>query len=85
MAFREHVAKLGVRASGIQGSLTTLERSQQSMGMNLSSKFTGPRDLMNSYMQGAQEAMSANDLPAAKDLAAKAERQIEILEKLLNR
>lgn len=85
MAFREHLAKLGVRANGIQGSLGSLERSQQSMGMNLSSKFTGPRDLMNSYMQGAQEALNANDLPAAKDLATKAERQVEILEKLLNR
>jgi hypothetical protein len=83
--FREHLAKLGVRANGIQSGLSSLERSQQSMGMNLSSKFTGPRDLMNSYMQGAQEAMNANDLVSAKDLATKAERQVEILEKLLNR
>lgn len=82
---REDMAKLAVRANGIRDSLQSLERSQQSMGMNLSSKFTGPRDLMNSYMQGARDALAANDLPAAKDLSEKAERQIEILEKLLNR
>jgi len=85
LEFREHLSKLGVRASGIQSGLGSLERSQQSMGMNLSSKFTGPRDLMNSYMQASQEALAANDLTAAKDYATKAERQIEILEKLLNR
>jgi serine/threonine-protein kinase len=85
LEFREHLSKLGIRANGIQSSLGSLERSQQSMGMNLSSKFTGPRDLMNSYMQAAQEALGANDLAAAKDYATKAERQIEILEKLLNR
>ena len=40
---------------------------------------------MNSYMQASQDALNANDLSAAKDYATKAERQIEILEKLLNR
>ena len=40
---------------------------------------------MDSYMRGAADALHASDAASAKDLMDKAERQVEVLEKLLNR
>lgn len=84
-AVRERYAQLDARAGGIRSSLQTLQRSQAASGYNLSSKFTQPASLMDSYMQGAADAIQASDPDSAKDLMTKAERQIETLEKLLNR
>jgi hypothetical protein len=84
MKAHEHMAKLRVRADVIRTSLLSLKRSQQSMGTNLNAKFTGPEGLMNTYMRSADDALNANDLAVARELADKAEHQIEILEKLLN-
>lgn len=81
----ESFALLETRAGGIRDSLTSLRSSLQSSGMNLSAKFNGPASLMNTYMKGSSDALKANDVPSAKDFMDKAERQIEILEKLLNR
>jgi phosphoglycerate-specific signal transduction histidine kinase len=57
----------------------------QKKRLNLSSRFTQPATLMDSYMRGASDAIETSDLDSAKDLMTKAERQIEVLEKLLNR
>ncbi len=84
-AARERYAQLEARASGIRGTLQTMQRSMASSGLNLSSKFTQPQSLMDSYMRGASDAIQASDPDSAKDLMNKAERQIEVLEKLLNR
>ncbi len=81
---REHVAKLRVRAESVRNSLQGLRRSQQSQGLNLSAKFTGPEGLMTTYLRAAEDALNASDLPAFREYAEKAEHQIEILEKLLN-
>jgi serine/threonine protein kinase len=82
-AAREQMMQLGVRVTGIKGSLQSLQRSMGNM--NLSSKFTEPAGLMDGYMKGANDALSDHDLDSAKSFMEKAERQIVILEKLLNR
>ncbi len=84
-AARERMAQLNARALGIRDSVQSLRNQQVASGLGLSSKFTEPLSLMNSFMQGAHDALNANDLASAKDLMDKAERQIEILEKLTNR
>lgn len=81
---RERFAKLRVRASSIHTSLDSLKGSMQAQGLAVNAKFTQPEGLMDTYLQSANEALSQSDLPAARDYADKAERQIEILEKLLN-
>jgi eukaryotic-like serine/threonine-protein kinase len=81
---REQLAILHNRAGVVTNSFESLRRSQAASGMSPSGKFTGPMGLMNSYLQGATDALNAGDTAAAKDFAAKAEKQIEILEKLFN-
>jgi hypothetical protein len=82
---RETLVMLNTRASGIHSSLQTMQRSQAASGLNLSSRFTEPSGLMDSYLQGARDALNASDPASAKDMMDKAERQVGILEKLLNR
>ena len=81
---REHAAKLQIRADAVRTSLQALKRIQQSNGMTLNARFTQPEGLMNTYLKGANEALNAEDLPLFREYAGKAERQLEILEKLLN-
>jgi serine/threonine protein kinase len=82
-AAREQMMQLGVRVTGIKGSLQSLQRSMGNM--NLSSKFTEPAGLMDGYMKGAADALNDHDVDSAKSFMEKAERQVVILEKLLNR
>jgi len=81
---RERLDQLQVRASAIQDSLANLRSSMQAQGLDLNARFTQPKGLMDNYLRSAAEALRQPDLPAAREYAAKAERQIEILEKLLN-
>ena len=76
---------LNNRASGIRDSMGSLQRSQQAQGMNLSSRFTEPAGLMDSFLKAAGDAVNAGDAASAQSFMDKAERQVEILEKLLNR
>ncbi len=85
MASRERRAQLDARANGIRTSLQSLQRSQAASGLNLSARFTEPASLMDTYLKAASDALHDNDLASAKDFMDKAERQVEILEKLLNR
>jgi len=50
----------------------------------LNARFTQPQGLMDLYLRSAHDAVGQSDLHAARDYAGKAERQVEILEKLLN-
>jgi hypothetical protein len=84
-AAREQMMQLENRANGINTSLQSLQRSQQASGLNLSSKFTDPQGLMNGYIKGAADALNDHDPDSAKSFLEKAERQVAILEKLLNR
>jgi hypothetical protein len=85
MASRERRAQLDARASGIHTTLQSLQRSQAASGLNLNARFTEPASLMDTYLKAASDALRDNDLASAKDFMDKAERQVEILEKLLNR
>jgi serine/threonine-protein kinase len=82
---REQIMQLDVRANGIRGSLDSLQRSESASGLNLSSRFTGPAGLMDGYMKRASDALRDGNPDSAKGFLEKAERQVEILEKLFNR
>jgi hypothetical protein len=82
---RQQMSMLNVRANGIRGALQRLEGQQSAAGMGLNAKFTGPRDLMNSFMDETTNALNAGDPATAKAMMKKAAYQVEQLEKLLNR
>ena len=81
---REGLALLNNRATTVRSSMQSLQRSQASQGYNIGGQYTGPAGLMETYLRGAADALNANDLTAAKDFSSKAERQIEILERLFH-
>jgi hypothetical protein len=76
---------LGVRASGVRTSLQSLQRSQAAGGMNLRGDMQEAANLMTSYLNGADAALNAGDVEQSRSFADKAERQLEKLEKFLNR
>ena len=82
---REQLAMLGVRASGIRTSLQTLQRTQAASGLNLRGDMQEASSLMTTYLEGAHAALNDGNASQAKSFMDKAERQIEKLEKFLNR
>ncbi len=82
---REQFTMLTVRANGIRGALQRLESQQSAAGLGLNASLSGPRDLMNSYMDETTNALNAGDQATAKNMMKKAQLQVERLEKLLNR
>ncbi len=82
---REHIAMLGVRASGVRTSLQSLQRSQAASGLNLRGDMQEASNLMTTYLNGADAALNAGDVEQSRSFADKAERQLEKLEKFLNR
>jgi hypothetical protein len=65
--------------------LQRLESQQSAAGLGLNASLSGPRDLMNSYMDETTNALNAGDPAAARSMMKKAQLQVERLEKLLNR
>ena len=82
---REHLGMLGVRSTGVRTSLDTLQRSQAARGMSLRGDMVEASTMMTSYLEAASAALNAGDVTQAKSFADKAERQVEKLEKFLNR
>ncbi len=82
---REQLAMVSTRAAGIRTSLQTLQRTQAASGLNLRGDMQDAANLMNTYLQGANAALNAGDGAQAKSFMDKAERQVERLEKFLNR
>jgi hypothetical protein len=82
---REQLVMLNARVTGIHTSLASLQRSQAASGLNLRGDMQTTASLMDSFMQGANAALNAGDLPSAKSFLDKAEIQVEKLEKFLNR
>ena len=76
---------LGVRAAGIRTSLQRLERSQAASGLGLRGDMQEASNLMTTYLDGANGALNAGDTPQFRIFMDKAERQVEKLEKFLNR
>lgn len=80
---REHNVMLGTRASVLRTSLQSIQRTQAAKGLNLRADMQEAAGLMGSYLDGANAALAAGDLPSAKSFMDKAERQIDKLEKFL--
>ncbi len=81
---RDQFAMLSARAAVVRNDVQNLARSQQSMNLRPNGRFTQAEALMNAYLESARTAMNEGDLARAKDDCAKAEQQVEILEKLFN-
>jgi eukaryotic-like serine/threonine-protein kinase len=62
----------------------SLFRSQAASGMNIRSDAANARTLMQTYLRNAADALNSGNLTSAANYMEKAERQIEILEKILN-
>ncbi len=80
---REHNVMLNTRATSVRSSLQAMQRSQASRGLNLRADMQEAAGLMGSYLDAANAAIAAGDLPSAKSFMDKAERQIDKLEKFL--
>jgi pyruvate/2-oxoglutarate dehydrogenase complex dihydrolipoamide acyltransferase (E2) component len=83
------LAKLSDEYDMLQARATTivnhsLWRSQAARGMNIRSDAANARSLMEINMGNAVNALNAGNAASAKSYMEKAERQIEILEKILN-
>jgi serine/threonine-protein kinase len=76
---------LQARAASVNSSLQSFERSLAASGMNLRGDMQNAHNLMNTYMRNASEALREGDLNSAKSNMGKAEMQIGILERFLNR
>jgi serine/threonine protein kinase len=84
-AAREQLMMLNTRAGSVRGTLQTLARSQAAGGLNLRGDMQEAANMMGSYLDGANAALQAGDPASAKSFMDKAERQLEKLEKFLNR
>jgi hypothetical protein len=76
---------LSARASGIHSTLQNLQRSQAATGLGMRTDWVQAASLMDTYLQGTSDALAAGDAAAARDFLEKGERQIERLEKALNK
>jgi hypothetical protein len=82
---RESLAGVAARANAIHGTLQNLQRSQAASGLGMRSDWVQAQSLMDSFIRGAQDALQAGDAESARDLMEKGERQLERLEKALNK
>jgi serine/threonine-protein kinase len=82
---RISLATMSARAASVHGTLQSLQRSQAASGLGLRGDWLQAASLMDSFIQGSNDALAAGDVPAAKDLMEKGERQLEKLEKALNK
>lgn len=82
---REQLIMLTPRATGVRGTLQRMEAAQAAQGHGLNAALQEPLQLMNTYLEEAANALNSGDAAAAKSYKDKAERQLERLEKALNR
>jgi hypothetical protein len=79
---RDDYDMLQARASTIRNH--SLFRSQAARGMNIRSDAANALSLMDTYLRNSGDALNAGNAASAKSYMERAERQIEILEKILN-
>ena len=79
---RDDFDMLQARATTIRNH--SLWRSQAASGMGIRSDAANARNLMETYLRNATNALNAGNADGAKNYMEKAERQIEVLEKILN-
>ena len=85
MKARESMARLSARAISVRTTLQNLQRSQAASGLGMRSDWVQASSLMDTFFQGANDALAAGDLPAARELMDKGEQQLLKLEKALNK
>jgi hypothetical protein len=77
------LAHLSARANGIHNTLQNLQRSQAASGLGLRRDWVEAAGLMDAFLRGASDALTANDAAAARELMGKAEIQADKLDKAL--
>jgi len=82
---RISLATMGARSASVHSTLQNIQARQAASGLGLRGDWLQASSLMDTFFQGAGEALSAGDATAAKDLMEKGERQLEKLEKALNK
>ncbi len=82
---RDQWTQLDARAESIRGALQSLQASQSSQGLSLRGDWVQSATLMDTYLRQANSALGSADAAAAKHAMEKAEPQIELLEKALNK
>jgi hypothetical protein len=82
---RESLTMLAARSSSIHTTLDNLQRSQAASGLGLRGDWLQSATLMDSFVRGASDALAAGDAASARDLMEKGERQVDKLEKALNK
>ena len=80
---REALVKLSARANAIHGTMQNLQRSQAASGLGMRRDWVQAASLMDSFLQGANDALRAGDAASAQDFLNKAETQVEKLESAL--
>jgi len=82
---RESLVTLSARAASIHSTLDNLRRSQAASGLGMRGDWLQSVSLMDSFLRGSNDALAAGDAASAKDLMEKAERQVDKMEKALNK
>jgi len=82
---RISLATMSARASGVHSTLDGIRSRQAASGLGLRSDWLQASTLMDTFLQGSNDALNAGDIAAAKDLMEKADGQITKLEKALNK
>jgi serine/threonine-protein kinase len=82
---RESLVTLSARSASIHTTLDSIRRSQAASGLGLRGDWLQSASLMDSFLRGASDALAAGDAAGARDLMEKGERQVDKLEKALNK
>ena len=69
----------------VHGNQQSIQSWQTASGLGLRGDWVQAASLMDTFFQESKDALNAGDAAAAKDLMEKGERQLEKLEKALNK
>lgn len=76
---------VAARFSTARSSLQSIQRSQAASGLGMRGDITEAANLANTFLEGANSALTAGDAASARSFTEKAERQVEKIEKFLGR
>jgi serine/threonine-protein kinase len=82
---RESLVTMSARAASVHSTLDSVRRSQAATGLGMRGDWLQAASLMDSFLRGSNDALNAGDAAAARDFMDKADRQLTILEKALNK
>ncbi|AXC11130.1 Serine/threonine protein kinase PrkC, regulator of stationary phase [Acidisarcina polymorpha] len=82
---RERLSDLQSRADAANSSIQTMRRQQQAQGYDMRGDVVAAMGRMNAHLNEANRALNTNDLQAASDDMARAEKELSTLETFLGR